>query len=46
MLEAEMCMESISSIPKQHISSLQEKREGENRDKPTIQVQREVKISN
>ncbi|XP_078178487.1 cyclin-U4-1-like [Carex rostrata] len=46
MLEAEMCMESISSIPKQHISLLQEKHEGENRDKPTIQVQREVKISN
>lgn len=46
MLEAEMCLESASSIPKLHCFSSQEKHEGENGAKPTIQVQREVEISN
>ncbi|KAF3336119.1 cyclin-P4-1-like protein [Carex littledalei] len=37
MLEAEMCMESISSIPKLHSSSLQEKHEGDNTTEISLQ---------
>jgi hypothetical protein len=45
MLEAEICLESVPSIPKLHFFSSQDKLEEENGAKPTIEVQREVKIS-
>ncbi|KAJ4770647.1 Cyclin-U4-1 [Rhynchospora pubera] len=45
MLEAEMCLESVSPISKLQCFSSQEKHEEENGEKPKIQVQTEVKIS-
>lgn len=45
LLEAEMCVESIASIPKLNCFTSQEKHEGEkNEAKPAIQVQREIEI--